>query len=190
MKLRKLCCPNCKGDLELKVNNNKQIFCPYCGQKFYLDDEKKEYTINKNININKNIKYTSWDEADVIRATTEAQEKKNTWIFLIGWAVFMAFCFLYLFIWGYIENSNTQKSINAGMISAGSDEEYKGEHYEAVEKQLKSLGFKNITLVDLDDSGIVFWKSDKVESVSIGGETDFSDSDLFDPNSSIIVKYH
>lgn len=47
MKLHKLNCPNCNGMLELIVDGKEYIFYPYCGQKFLLEDGKKEYTINK-----------------------------------------------------------------------------------------------------------------------------------------------
>lgn len=57
MRLHKLTCPNCGGMLEMKMTGNSDsIFCPYCGQQFFVDDEKKTYTINQNINVNKNIK--------------------------------------------------------------------------------------------------------------------------------------
>ena len=88
------------------------------------------------------------------------------------------------------EERATQKAINAGKISAGSYEDYEGEQYEAVVAQLESLGFENISCVDLDDSGMLFWKSEKVESVSIAGDTTFSKSDYFFPDESVIVKYH
>lgn len=56
MKLQKLSCPNCNGILDLNDDNIEYLDCPYCRQKFFVDDGKKEYTINKNINIKKDIK--------------------------------------------------------------------------------------------------------------------------------------
>jgi hypothetical protein len=91
---------------------------------------------------------------------------------------------------GFAEDRAEQKAIDSGKISAGSYEDYEGEHYEAVVEQLKALGFENISCVDLDDSGVMFWKSEKVESVSIAGDTTFSKGDYFFPDESVIVKYH
>ena len=31
----------------------QKLNCPNCGQQFHIDNEKREYTVNKNISINK-----------------------------------------------------------------------------------------------------------------------------------------
>lgn len=198
MQLRKLKCPNCGGTLDINLDDKEYIFCPYCGEKFFVEDGKKEYTINQNINIKKDIninKQTSHtrhniDEADVIRAKTEDREQKNSWKYLVGcfavFALIIGFC---LYMAGS-EDRAVQQAIDSGKISAGSYEDYKGEDYEAVVEQLEALGFENISCVDLDDSGVLFWRSGKVESVSIGGDTTFAKSDYFLPSESVIVKYH
>lgn len=198
MKLHKLNCPNCNGILELKVDGQEYIFCPYCGQKFLLEDGKKEYTINQNINIkkdiniNKNIIHTrrTYDEAEIIKATTADREKKYSWVGWVGlalfWVALMGFC---LYMMG-IEDRWARKAEEEGKISAGAYDDYEGENYKVVVEQLETLGFENITTVDLDDSGITFWKEDKVESVSISGDTSFSVHDYFYPHEAIIVKYH
>ena len=66
MKLHKLTCPNCNGTLEIDIDNRKQIFCPYCGQKFLIDDGRIHIEITKNININKTNRVI--DDAEIIRA--------------------------------------------------------------------------------------------------------------------------
>lgn len=54
MKLQRLNCPKCNGFLNMEITKKSDyIFCPYCGQQFFIDKEKQEYTFNKNININK-----------------------------------------------------------------------------------------------------------------------------------------
>ena len=53
MKLQNLRCPNCTGKLDINIDGKDYIFCPYCGDQFYVGGERLEYTINKNININK-----------------------------------------------------------------------------------------------------------------------------------------
>lgn len=198
MQLRKLKCPNCGGTLDINLDDKEYIFCPYCGEKFFVEDGKKEYTINQNINIKKDIninKQTSHtchniDEADVIRAKTEDREQKNTWKYLVGCLAVVVLCIGFLFFMDGAEERATQQAVSSGKISAGSYEDYKGEPYDAVVEQLEALGFENISCVDLNDSGVLFWRSEKVESVSIGGDTAFSKSDYFLPSESVIVKYH
>lgn len=198
MKLHKLNCPNCNGILDLKVDDQEYIFCPYCGQKFFVEDGKKEYTINQNINtkkdinINKNVTHTNrtYDEAEVIKAKTADREKKYSWVSLVGLAAFFCLLIGICFYMAGSEDRAAQKAKDTGKISAGTDEDYVGGNYEVVVDQLETLGFTNITTVDLDDSGITFWKIDKVESVSIGGDTSFYSGDYFEPDIAIIVKYH
>lgn len=193
MKLKKLNCPSCNGELDIKLNNeNNFIFCPYCGQKFFVDTGKKERTVNKNININKNVNYTrkSIDEADVIRAKTEAKEKKNGWIFMIVCFFILVLDIGFLFFMAHLEEKEEMQAIADGKLQPGIYSDYEDKNYEAVVEQFELMGFKNVSSVDLDDAGIAIWKSGKVESVSIGGKSNFSGSDYFDPNDPVIVSYH
>lgn len=97
MKLHKLSCPNCNGILELNVDDKEYIFCPYCGQKFFVEDGKKEYTINQNINIkkdinvNKNVTHTNRniDDAEIIKQKRKLTKEKMSWVFGIGIWVFL-----------------------------------------------------------------------------------------------------
>ena len=200
MKLQKLNCPNCNGELNMKVDNSKYIFCPYCGQKFFIDDGKKERTINKNITkditINKNMNYThrKIDDADVIRAKSEAREKRFGWLGTLGSVLaFIALLGSYFYWIDSMEKSEAQKvqeAIAAGKIQAGFYQDYVDKKYEAVVEQFEILGFENISTVDLNDAGFAIWNSEKVESVSIGGDTNFNTDDYFDPNEKVIITYH
>ena len=84
MKLQVLKCPECRATIEIKEGYT-YCYCQYCGCKILLDNEKKETTINKNININKNITHTerNIDDAEIIRETNKAKENKRGWIALI-----------------------------------------------------------------------------------------------------------
>ena len=189
MKLQKINCPNCSGTLDMKINPKSEfIFCPYCGQQIHIDNGKIEYTITKNININKNINHTkrTIDDADVIRAKNEGMDNKIV-VFIMLFFFIVGFGGLFLG-WG-LEEIETKKAIEAGKICAGSDEDYIDSDYEAAVEQLKALGFTNITTVDSDSAGLAFWNSNKVESVSINGETNFSSVDYFEPDSAVVVKY-
>ena len=185
-------CPNCGGTLDINLDDREYIFCPYCGEKFFVENGKKEYTINQNININKQTSHTRYniDKADVIRAMTEDREQKNTWKYLLGCFAVLVFIIGFSLYMAGSEDRAAQQAIDSGKISAGSYKDYEGEPYEAVVAQLEALGFGNISCVDLDDSGVLFWRSEKVESVSIGGDTTFDKSDYFFPDEIVIVKYH
>lgn len=58
-------CPNCGGELQVE-SDREFCFCQYCGTKILLSDENK-----KTININKNVTYTTVNEADKLRAENE-----------------------------------------------------------------------------------------------------------------------
>lgn len=188
MKIHKLCCPNCNGILNMKISGNtSSVFCPYCGQQFMLDNEKKEYTINKNINVNKNIHKRYTDDAEVIKAINKDKEDKRTYLMLL-------FCFALLIgiavIPSWIMNINEKKATSEGMINAGFYRDLIGKDYKTVEAHFESAGFTNIELIDLDDSGLAVWKNEKVETISIGGDTKFDSTDFFDPNTKVVISYH
>ena len=184
MKLYKLTCPNCKGTLKIEdVSYSKTISCPYCKQEFYFDNGKKEYTINKNVNINK--KYI--DEAEVIRAQNEASEDSRNFKQLLIWIGILLLIPIIMFLGSLI--GKTIQQLN-GNITAGSYEELIGKDYKTVEAHFRSAGFNNIELIDLNDSGIAFWNDGKVNTISIGGKTNFYSTDWFKPDTKIVISYH
>lgn len=194
MKLHKLRCPNCDGMLEMKIGGKSDyIFCPYCGQQFFVDDGKKTYTINQNININKNIKvdktihnrYTN--DAEVIKAQNKEKEDRRLWVAsAVSFVVLLCIIIIPLVAMRINETS----ARNEGKISAGYYRDLLGKDYETVEAHFESAGFTNIELIDLDDSGLAFWKNGKVETISIGGDTSFDSTDFFDPETKVVISYH
>lgn len=192
MELHKLTCPSCNGSLDIKIDDRNYIHCPYCGQMFSFDDGKREYTINQNINITKNITHTQRkiDDAEIIRAKTEAKEKKNKMWSSISPLIVLIICLGILVFGALEEEKDTKEALKAGKMSAGSSSEYVDTDYEAVVEQLKLLGFTNVTSVDLKDAGLALWKNGKVVSVSIDGDTSFGSNDYFYPDAVVIVTHH
>ncbi len=190
MKLHELTCPKCQGSLDIKIDDRKYIHCPYCGQMFSVDNGKREYTINKNININKNITHTqrNINDAEIIKARNEATETKICVFLLIIFVGLIIFGFIYIVRNGSIETEDS--AMETGKISAGSYSDYIDTDYEAVVEQFELLGFTNITTIDLKDSGFALWENGKVESISIGGDSHFGRNDYFYPDTIIIIKYH
>lgn len=192
MKLHKLTCPNCSGTLDMDIaKGTTSVFCPYCGQQFLLDDEKKEYTINKNININKSIHNRYTDDAEVIKAINQEKEnKRSTWVPLIAIAILMIMSISCFLIPGLIERLTEQAAIDNGKISAGYYKDLLDEDYKTVEAHFIAAGFTNIELIDLNDSGLAFWTDGKVKTISVGGDTSFDSYDYFYPDTKVVISYH
>lgn len=186
MKLKSLKCPECGANLEIEEVRSF-CFCQYCGCKIMLDDEKQEYTINQNININKNIHKRYTNDAEIIKANNTEKENKRSWIALIV-------CFAILIgiavIPSLVMNINESTARNEGKISAGFYRDLLSEDYKTVESHFKAAGFTNIELIDLNDSGIAFWNDGKVETISIGGDTSFDSTDFYDPDIKVVISYH
>lgn len=187
MKLQKLTCPNCNGILDMEISEGAtSIFCPYCGQKFLLDDEKKEYTININSTKSIHKKYT--DEAKILsEILKDKKEKRNDMIGIIcGLGIPLGILLVVLLCFAI--NSGIAK--NQGKIQAGYYKDLIGQNYQTVEAHFEAAGFTDIVLIDLKDSGIAFWNNGKVVSISIGGNTDFESVDWFAPDTKVIISYH
>ena len=180
--------------LELKVSNDSdRIFCPYCGQQFFVDDDKKTYTVNQNININKNIKvdktihnrYTN--DAEVIKAQNKDKEDKRSIIVVF---VCIALLLGMAIVPSLVMDLNEKSARNEGKISAGFYRDLLGKDYATVEAHFESAGFTNIELIDLNDSGLAFWNDRKVETISIGGDTSFDSTDFYCPDTKVVISYH
>lgn len=192
MKLVKLKCEGCGAIL--KVNEElKKVTCNYCGTEFLVDDEVKRVEITKNIN-HHNI-YT--DEAKIKENERKIKEleykdkgKKRDDI-----VIFV--CFGIMIFWGlfsmgmsfyYEKQSEPDKNELKVPMSAN---KYKGENYEIVVQQLEDAGFENIESKSINDL-VTGWmtKDGEVESVSIAGDTQFEEGEIFSKDSEVVVTYH
>lgn len=191
MKLKQLKCPSCGAGIEVDLKGRRTAFCPYCGSQFSVDDgvTRAEYHYNYNHTTSCHKRYT--DDAAVEKERRKdrenARDHKEIMMLFIGMGLMLLFSFGFMFY----EDIKEQKKIDSGMIQVGqSDEDLVGKDYHAVVAQLESAGFKNITTVDLDDSFLFFTPADSVESVTIGGKANSYSSELFDPNTPIVISYH
>lgn len=186
MKLHKLTCPNCNGSLDMKVSDDTtSVFCPYCGQNFWLEDGKTQHTIIKNIH--KTTHVTHIDEAKILKE--QIRDKQHRREMLIPF-VALILAIMVFAIPALISSCEIDQQISDGKICAGNSEELIGEDYRTVEAHFKAAGFTNIELIDLDDSGIAFWTEGEVQMISIGGDTSFSSMDYFDPDTKVVISYH
>ena len=191
MKINKLDCPYCGGNIAADLNGREFVFCNYCGQKVKVDDGKIEITVNKNINKNININKTTHnrytDDAEIIKAQNKEKEDKRAWI-----AIFVLFAATFIIVFGMIAklDGEEKKAKEEGKISAGFYRDLLGEDYTTVNAHFEAAGFTNIELIDLDDSGIAFWNEGKVETISVGGDTNFDSADWFSPDTKVVISYH
>ena len=197
MKLKQLKCPSCGAGIELNLKGHSTAFCPYCGSQFSVDDgvtrASYEYTHNYNHNSSYHMRYTddaAVEEARIKDRENERNHNETKWI-LLGAAIIMILCLGMIFYFDRAERKDTQNKIDAGMIQVGqSYEDMKGQDYHTVVAQLESAGFKNITTIDLNDTLILIRPADTIESVSIGGKTEFYSHEYYDPNTPIVISFH
>ena len=204
MKIQTLVCPHCGGEVDIKISTDMQLaFCQYCGKKVLLENEKDEITLNYNENINKNISINkiihkrTTDDAEVIRATAEADiENKRLKNEASEWkrgliAVLIIFGLLFSVVFGVVFWINNQKdnARNEGKITAGLYDDLIGEDYKTVEAHFKAAGFTDVELVELD-AGLAVWNKGEVKSISVGGNTSFDSYDYFDPNTKVVISYY
>ena len=192
MKTVKLTCHNCGANLDVKDNI---AFCSYCGTKLIIDDE------NRTITHNYNYTYVKRDEARIRESERkenvrireleyEDKEKKRTYKLLFF--IFLFFIFIMLFSFGmsaYYTEAAKPKDGEIKMPCSMSD--YKGDNYEEVVRELEDLGFYNIETVKKEDL-ITGWitKEFSVYKVSIGGDSDFDEGDIFPEDAEVVVTYH
>lgn len=189
MSIKRFVCPHCNATNKVDMPDGARLFCSYCGSEIVSDsnETKKTININKNININKSIHNRITDDADIIRANTES--KKEKYDFLGSFIAIGIIAVIAFLIWlGPVISNSVNK--NAGKIKAGFHGDLIGENYQSVEAHFESAGFTNIELIDLDDSGVAFWKEGKVETISVGGKTSFDSLDWFDPDTKVVISYH
>ena len=187
MKAKTLKCPSCGAAIDVDIQGRDSVFCSYCGQQIQLDNEKREFTYNKNVNVTKTIHKRYTDDADVIRAKNEASNDSRDFKQLL---IFFGIGFLIpaLILGGLFLNKTISQA--QGKISAGYYKDLIGEDYKTVEAHFKAAGFTNIELIDLDDSGVAFWNDGKVTTISVGGDTDFESIDWFAPDTKVVISYH
>ena len=174
MRLKQTHCTNCGGMLDLQVADScTQIFCPYCGQKYEVDQHRKEIVVTKTVNINN--RFTN--DAEVIRARTKDRSSRLKWILILGVVVVI----LVAAVSGKVDKNN--------YISAGDYSDYSNMSYQDAEECLRRLGFQNISIIDLGN--VHGWhRDDDVESVVIDGKERFHDFDTFDPSSQVMIKHY
>lgn len=138
------------------------------------DEEGNEYIPRKQTKYSKKSSKTS-------------KQKDRSWVgILILFAVIIGFCFGVVLYYEIREKN----AIRDGKINAGYYKDFVDEDYKTVEAHFRAAGFTNIELIDLNDAGIMFWKNEDVEFVSIAGNSTFNSDDWFYPDAKVVISYH
>lgn len=191
--MKKVVCPCCDARIEADMNERDSVFCAYCGCRISLYDNRSEYTTNKNINVNRNItvdkaiqhRYT--DDAEILKEyNRERKEKRTSKMYVITLAV----CISILLVVSGVEKIEEHRAEKEGKIRGVSSSSLIDQDYKTVVANLEAAGFTNIEVIDLNDSGLAFWNDGKVETISIGGNTSFSSSDYFYPDTKVVITHH
>lgn len=184
LKLYAVKCPECGATLEID-DGMKFCFCKYCGNKIVIDDEQQVITINKNVRIEQTNRRI--DEAALAReAYKDKKDRRDNVVF------FLCMLCLFAIILGCVLPGWVKEKVaeSNGEVSVGFYRDLIGEDYKTVVAHFESAGFENIEVIDLDDSGILFWKEGKVEIISVEGNTSFDSYDYFSTDAKVVISHH
>ena len=195
---RTLVCYKCGGSM--KRFENGWAICFDCGRRIKYKKIYKQFpSVKQEVTINQTVHLKAKKEDPRVEAN------KSFWngfwsflksdngliiIILLGLTLVIAALSYSLHKDAREEAKRIQSEIKSGKITAGNYENYDDEDYKAVKKQLEALGFTNIELIDLDDSGVLFWNNGDVEAISIDGKYNFTSKDYFYPDAKVIIEYH
>ena len=191
MKIVKMECPSCGG----KINDQIQEGMKYCGQKMFIDDgvKRSEHrTVKEDLTELRRIE--SEKEIELKRLEMQEKDDPRTNRMLKGWLISCLVLIIggisAIYIDDAVRNHHIAQMEQQGMISAGSHQDFEGKNKDAVVAQLRDLGFTNIKTYDLDDAGWFWNKEDTIDTITIDGESGFSESDYFVKDAKITIAYH
>ena len=181
-------CPSCGAQLTSENYKTGRVVCDYCGAEIREQDDN---------HFGADIKYTyhKVDDAESDKAKADRDIKikemefrdkadKRGYFFLIIPFVVMLLPLAIMNLPDFLES---QKAKMDGKIIVGTaEEDFEKENYKVVESTLKAAGFTNFEFIDLGD----FFFKDKVKSVSIKGNSDFSADDYFYSDDKVVITYH
>lgn len=209
-------CPECGANLPIEEGREK-IFCSYCGTPIIMTDEN-EYTY-RHID-EAEVKRAETEQLVHLKELEmeekeNAQSRKGVVIaysvagcLAVVGVISLAFPGSSLFGLGaftiagwiavYADKSKNNQKKKAHRIVHSNEvqitetmESYKGENYNAVVSLFRSAGFNNVKTIALGDLNFFTAKKNgQVATVSIDGNDDFDEGDIFQRNANVIITYH
>ena len=207
-------CPDCGA--ELSIDNSREFaFCSYCGAKVMVHNDNEH--IYRNID-EARIKEAETERILRLREL-ELEEKENNrgrkakllaygvaLAFVLGGAIICIFAPLggiwgiligaYIAMFTYIKSDDKKKkkskyvspndaTITAQMLNCS------GKNYNSVAMIFRSAGFTNVNSLPLGDLGFFNQsKNGQVETITINGNEEFEEGDVFPKNVNILITYH
>lgn len=207
-------CPECGASLDVE-EGRKQLFCSYCGSKVLINNENEH--IYRHID-EARIKEAETDRLIKLKELElESEDRKNrknlitVWVIATGIFALLGvigiitgndnleMCILIAMnvaLWGGIflfANKNKKRHVvnNSDVVISSVMSNCAGKNYNNVLELYKGAGFVNVTAVPLEDLNVfTIMNSGKVECVSINGEDDFDEGDVFPKTSNVLIAYH
>ncbi len=207
-------CPDCGA--ELSIDNAREFaFCTYCGAKVMVHNDNEH--IYRNID-EARIKEAETERILRLREL-ELEEKENNRgrkSTLVAYGVALAFVLVgaiicifaplggmwgiiigaYIAMFTYMKSDERKKkksryvspsdaTITAQMLDCS------GKNYNSVAMIFRSAGFTNVNSLPLGDLGMFNQrKNGQVETITINGNEEFEEGDVFPKNANILITYH
>lgn len=207
-------CPECGASLDVE-EGRQQIFCSYCGTKVMIQNDN-EYVYR---HIDEASIRRSEVEAMLRMRELELKEKENerkhkgrriAYIVAAAFTVvgliamtFGGYVGLYAIFAGLLIAEFTfigketgvekkQNVVTADEVQVTEKmESYSEKNYNSIMALYHAAGFTNVTAVPLNDLNVfTFKKNGCVEEVTINGDGDFEEGDVFPKSAAVIITYH
>ena len=209
-------CPECGANLPIEEGREK-IFCSYCGTPIIMTDENeytyrhideaevkraeteqlvhlKELEMEEKENTRKRkgiaVAYSVAGGLAIIGAISEIVVPYN----ILGIAAMCVAMYIALsaLILGDSQERKKRRVASANEVQISEAmKNGKGKNYNAVINVYRSAGFNNIKAIALGDlSFFTAKKNGLVATVSINGNDDFDEGDIFQRNANVIITYH
>lgn len=204
-------CPECGANLPIEEGREK-IFCSYCGTPIIMTDEN-EYTYRHideaEIKRAETERLIRLKELEMEEKECERSRKGHRSAMIIAGVIavigviteivlplnLIGSFLIIVSIW-IVNESQRKKKFRSTLSSdeaqiAEDMASCKGKNYNSAVALFQSAGFSNVKAVALGDlSFFAAKKNGQVESVSINGNEDFDEGDIFQRNANIIITYH
>ena len=207
-------CPECGADLSIE-EGREFAFCSYCGTKVLMSNENEH--IYRNID---EARIREAETERMIRMRElELEEKENARgrkSLMIAYGIALAFVLIGALIciaeplagmWGIIigayiamftfVKSDDKKKKQRRYVGANdvaiteAMTDCSDKNYHSAELLFKGAGFANVTAVPLGDLNVFNMKKNgQVEMVTINGNEDFEEGDVFPKASNVLITYH
>lgn len=208
-------CPACGANLSVEEGREK-IFCTYCGSQVTVTNENEH--IFRHIDEAK-IKQAETDQVIRLKEMEleEKENRKKRKSRAIAYGIALGFVLIGALIciwaplvgmWGviiggwialYTAVSNDDSHKKRQKRYANPDEvciselmtDYYEKNYNVVVQLFQAAGFSNVNAVPLNDlNSRTARKNGQVEDVSINGNEDFEEGDIFPKDSTVLITYH